>query len=100
MAHMGQRYGDAFEASAGQREMETVERADRARIDRMQSGDARGFWDLVQHNRDELKWCGSSPVYTFLQAIPRARGRLRHYQQWNIDEHSVVSFAGMAFHSS
>jgi AmmeMemoRadiSam system protein B len=100
MAHMGQRYGDAFEASAGQREMQTVERADRARIDRMQSGDARGFWDLVQHNRDELKWCGSSPVYTFLRAIPGARGRLRHYQQWNIDEHSVVSFAGMAFHSS
>jgi len=100
MAHMGQRYGDAFKASAGQREMQTVERADRARIDRMQSGDARGFWDLVQHNRDELKWCGSSPVYTFLQAIPGARGRLRHYQQWNIDEHSVVSFAGMAFHSS
>jgi MEMO1 family protein len=100
MAHMGQRYGDAFEASAGQREMQTVERADRARIDRMQSGDARGFWDLVQHHRDELKWCGSSPVYTFLQAVPGARGRLRHYQQWNIDEHSVVSFAGMAFHSS
>ena len=65
-----------------------------------ESGDARGFWDLVQHNRDELKWCGSSPVYTFLQAVPGARGRLRHYQQWNIDEHSVVSFAGMAFHSS
>jgi hypothetical protein len=39
-------------------------------------------------------------VYTFLQAVPGARGRLRHYQQWNIDEHSVVSFAGMEFHSS
>ncbi len=100
MAHMGRRYGDAFEARAGEREMQTVERADRARIDRMESGDARGFWDLVQQNRDHLKWCGSSPVYTFLKSVPSARGSLRHYQQWNIDEHSVVSFAGMEFHSS
>jgi AmmeMemoRadiSam system protein B len=100
MAHMGRRYGDGFEARAGEREMQTVEQADRARIDRMEAGDARGFWDLVQHKRDHLKWCGSSPVYTFLQAVPSARGRLRHYQQWNIDEDSVVSFAGMEFHSS
>ena len=92
--------GIHFEALAGEREMQAVEQADRARIDRVQSGDARGFWDLVQHNRDELKWCGSSPVYTFLQAVPHARGRLRHYQQWNIDPHSVVSFAGIEFHSS
>jgi AmmeMemoRadiSam system protein B len=100
MAHIGRRYGDPFEAHAGQGEMQNIERADRARIDRMQAGDARGFWDLVQHNRDDLKWCGSSPVYTFLSTVPGAHGRLRHYQQWNIDEHSVVSFAGMAFHSS
>jgi hypothetical protein len=39
-------------------------------------------------------------VYTFLQAIPGVRGSLRRYQQWNIDEQSVVSFAGMQFHSS
>jgi MEMO1 family protein len=100
MAHVGRRYGDPFEARAGEGEMQAVEQADRARIERMESGDARGFWDLVQHNRDPLKWCGSSPVYTFLQSVPGARGTLRRYQQWNIDEQSVVSFAGMDFHSS
>jgi AmmeMemoRadiSam system protein B len=100
MAHIGRRYGDPFEARAGEGKMQKVESADRARIDRMEAGDARGFWDLVQHNHDDLKWCGSSPVYTFLKSVPGARGRLRRYQQWNIDEHSVVSFAGMAFHSS
>ena len=60
-------------------------------------GDADGFWDLVQENRDDLKWCGSSPFYTFLRAVPNARAQLLGYQQWNIDEQSVVSFAAMAF---
>jgi AmmeMemoRadiSam system protein B len=100
MAHMGRRYGDPFPALADQDEMAEVALRDRARMDRMESGDARGFWDLIQQNHDDLKWCGSAPIYTFLKAVPSARGRLLRYQQWNIDEQSVVSFAGMSFHSS
>jgi AmmeMemoRadiSam system protein B len=100
MAHMGRRYGDSFSAAADHGEMAEVSQRDRARIDRMESADSRGFWDLVQENHDDLKWCGSAPIYTFLKAVPQARGRLLHYQQWNIDDQSVVSFAGMSFHSS
>ena len=70
---------------------------DRQRIDRVISGDAAGFWDLLQENRDDLKWCGSSPLYTFLKAVPQARGSVERYEQWNIDEQSVVSFAGLSF---
>jgi len=103
MAHMGQRYGDRFTATADRGEMTEVARRDRDRITRMEAGDARGFWERVQEDRDdrqaELKWCGSSPIYTFLRAVPQARGQLKHYQQWNIDETSVVSFAGMRFTS-
>jgi MEMO1 family protein len=99
MAHMGRRYGDPLIATAGRGEMEDVERRDRARIARMESGDAQGFWELVRENQDELKWCGSAPIYTFLKAVPDARGSLLRYQQWNIDDESVVSFAGMRFHS-
>ena len=100
MAHMGQRYGDRLTAIAGREEMAEVEQRDRVRIARMESGDARGFWDLVQQKQDDLKWCGSAPIYTFLKAIPQARGELLGYQQWNIDEASVVSFAGMRFHAA
>ena len=64
---------------------------------RINAGDAGGFWELVRANRDDLKWCGASPFYTFLKTAPRARGELLHYEQWNIDDASVVSFAGMAF---
>ena len=99
MAHMGQRYGDRMQAIAGRDDMTDVERRDRARIERIAAGDAQGFWEQVRENHDDLKWCGSAPIYTFLKAVPQARGELLHYQQWNIDEASVVSFAGMSFHS-
>jgi AmmeMemoRadiSam system protein B len=97
MAHMGQRYGDDFTALAEENEMLAVGGRDRQRMDRMIAGDAQGFWELVQENHDDLKWCGSSPVYTFLKIMPQARGELRKYEQWNIDPQSVVSFAGMSF---
>jgi AmmeMemoRadiSam system protein B len=99
MAHIGKRYGDQFAATADRDEMELVARRDRTRMERMEHGDAPGFWDLVRENHDDLRWCGAAPIYTFLKAVPAARGRLLRYQQWNIDEHSVVSFAGMRFHS-
>ncbi len=99
MAHMGRRYGDSFEAAAGRGEMEEVTRRDHSRIERMEQGDATGFWEQVRENHDDLKWCGASPIYAFLRALPDVRGSLLHYQQWNIDPQSVVSFAGMRFHS-
>lgn len=98
MAHMGRRYGDRFEALAEVDEMAEVATRDRQRIDHINSGDAARFWGEVQKNQDDLKWCGSSPLYTFLKTMPGIRGELHKYQQWNIDEQSVVSFAGMSFH--
>jgi AmmeMemoRadiSam system protein B len=98
MAHMGARYGDRFHAIANEGRMSEVTARDTGRIERIQESDADGFWELVRENRDDLKWCGSSPFYTFLKSVPKARGELLRYEQWNIDEKSVVSFAGMAFH--
>ena len=97
MAHMGARYQDSFSAVANQGLMSEVGGRDESRIGRINAGDAAGFWDLVRANHDDLKWCGSAPFYTFLKAVPKARGELLRYEQWNIDEGSVVSFAGMAF---
>ena len=97
MAHMGARYQDDFQAVADQGLMQEVAVRDRARIDCINACDAAGFWDLVRPKHDDLKWCGSAPFYTFLKAVPRVRGELLRYEQWNIDEHSVVSFAGMSF---
>jgi AmmeMemoRadiSam system protein B len=97
MAHMGARYQDRFSAIANEGAMAAVGARDQRRIDRINACDAPGFWNLVQENHDDLKWCGSSPFYTFLKTALDARGELLRYEQWNIDERSVVSFAGMAF---
>jgi len=98
MAHMGARYGDEFHAEANQGQMQEVAARDRARIECLAKGESTGFWDLVNQNQDDLKWCGSAPFYAFLKAVPEARGALGNYDQWNIDEASVVTFAGMSFH--
>jgi MEMO1 family protein len=100
MAHMGARYQDRFAAHAGEGIMAAVDERDRKRIARINACDSDGFWNLVQENRDDLKWCGSSPFYTFLKTAPDARGELLRYEQWNIDDNSVVSFAGISFTQS
>jgi AmmeMemoRadiSam system protein B len=97
MAHMGRRYGDEFAAVANEEGMLAVAARDRLRIERAAAGDASGFWNLIQENHDDLKWCGSSPLYTFIKALPQARGSVEKYEQWNIDDSSVVSFAGISF---
>jgi AmmeMemoRadiSam system protein B len=97
MAHVGRRYGDGRSARVGGEAMARVEAQDRGRIERIVAGQAADFWTLVQEKRDDLRWCGASPLYTFLHAVRPPRGELLRYEQWNIDEQSVVTFAGMAF---
>jgi len=97
LAHMGARYGDQFQASAGSALMNEVADQDRRYLERVAAGDAEGFWDMMRRDRDRLKWCGASVLYTFLRIAPKAKGRLLDYDQWNIDQASAVSFAALAF---
>jgi MEMO1 family protein len=99
MAHIGRRFGDGFPAYADQAEMVRVRQRDQSRIERINAGDASGFWNLVREKHDDLRWCGSAPIYTFMKAVPGARAELLRYEQWNIDPQSVVSFAGLSFHA-
>jgi AmmeMemoRadiSam system protein B len=97
MAHVGRRYGDRFDAEAGEGPLAEVESEDRARCTLLSSGDAGGFWAAVQRGGDPLRWCGASPLYTLLQAARPGGGALLHYEQWNIDPRSVVSCGALAF---
>jgi AmmeMemoRadiSam system protein B len=103
MAHVGRHYGDEKAARAEEGEMVEVAHTDRRRCESIARGDADGFWSMVQEGGDgddALKWCGASPFYAFLRSVAPASGELLRYQQWNIDEESVVSFAGMAFYKA
>ena len=97
LAHLGPRYGDSFTAVAERGEMLSVADRDRARLDRVASGDAEGFWELVRQDHDPLRWCGASALYTLLRTLPEARAEVLRYDQWNIDERSVVTFSALAF---
>ena len=97
LAHIGRRYGDQFEALAEQGQMTAVHAKDHSRLESVCAGDAEGFFEQVRPNHDELRWCGYSPVYTFLKSVTGWRGNVLNYEQWNIDEASVVSFVGAEF---
>jgi MEMO1 family protein len=97
MAHVGRRYGGSFPVRAREGHMVGVEADDRERIARVLAADATGLWELVRPQGDNLNWCGSSALYTFLRAVGGIRGELLAYDQWNIDDASVVTFAGLAF---
>ncbi len=97
MAHMGRRYGDPIRVSANIGEMLAVEQRDRGRIQQIEKGDRSAYWSLIQDGHDDLKWCGSAPLYTFLKTQPGTRGELIRYHQWQIDADSVVSFGAMKF---
>jgi MEMO1 family protein len=97
LAHVGRRYGDGFAAVADQGTMAGVAEHDRQRLESLCDGDLSKFFELVRMNEDELKWCGYSALYTFARTVPRARGRVLRYEQWNIDPQSVVSFASLEF---
>ena len=97
MAHMGRRYGDPLRAKANLGEMLAIEERDRRRIAQIAAGDKREFWPLIQEHQDDMKWCGSSPFYTFLHAMPNLKGELLEYQQWQIDPESVVTFGALRF---
>lgn len=100
MAHMGRRYGDPFAVTAEEGHMTSVRERDHERVGRLAAADPDGFWAAIQEDQDALKWCGSAPFYTFLRAVPGAKGELLNYQQWNIDEQSVVTFGALAFKRS
>jgi MEMO1 family protein len=97
LAHIGARYGDDSAAQAEHGIMLEVKEEDHERLNRICEGKSEEFFDLVRPEQDRLKWCGFSPIYTFLSSVPDARGQLLRYEQWNIDEQSVVSFAAMEF---
>jgi len=99
LAHVGVRYGDDLVARADQDEMMEVKEEDHERLNRVCAGDNGEFFELVKPEQDRLKWCGFSPLYTFLSSMQNIRGDVLRYDQWNIDEQSVVSFAAVEFTS-
>ena len=94
LAHVGPRFGDPdpnTEAS-----LAIVEREDRAMLESVVAGDARGFFAQVAADRDARRICGLSPIYSLLRLLPEAPGRLIEYRQWP-DPEGAVTFCAVSF---
>jgi AmmeMemoRadiSam system protein B len=94
LAHVGPRFGDPdpnTEAS-----LAIVEREDRAMLESVVAGDARGFFARVAADRDARRICGLSPIYSLLRVLPEAPGRLIEYRQWP-DPEGAVTFCAVSF---
>jgi len=94
LAHMGTRFGDPEPISPA--ELETIGREDRAMLERVEAGDAEGFFESVRRDNDRRRICGLSPIYTLLRALGGARGTVRRYGQWP-DPEGVVTFASVVY---
>ena len=99
-AHIGRRYGDRHVARADEGMMLEVQEEDLARLGHLCRGEADEFLEAVVRDEDPLKWCGYSPLYTFMKAVPEARGKLHRYEHWQIDEESVVSYGAIEFRTA
>jgi hypothetical protein len=94
LAHMGTRFGDPEPISPA--ELERIGREDRAMLERVEAGDADGFFESVRRDNDRRRICGLSPIYALLRALGGARGSVRRYGQWP-DPEGVVTFASVVY---
>jgi AmmeMemoRadiSam system protein B len=94
LAHVGPRFGDPDPVSAAA--LSEVEREDRAMLDAVTAGDARGFYESVARDGDRRRICGLSPIYALLRCLHPSSGRLLKYAQWP-DPQGTVTFASVVF---
>jgi hypothetical protein len=94
LAHVGPRFGDPEPVSETARS--SIERQDRAMLEPVAAGDARGFFEAVAAEGDRRRICGLSPIYALLRALGGRRGTVRRYGMWP-DPEGVVSYASVVF---
>ena len=94
LAHVGPRFGDA-EANT-EASLAAVAADDRRMLEAVVANEPIEFYASVARDGDRRRICGLSPIYTFLRALPGARGRLIRYSQWP-DPEGAVTFCAAAF---
>jgi AmmeMemoRadiSam system protein B len=98
LAHVGPRFGDEHPYDAEQQA--TLERADRASLERATAVDGGAFWAHVANDLDERRVCGLAPIWSLLRSLSgSARGRVLHYEQTiDAEDGSIVSHAAVGFY--
>ncbi len=97
LAHVGRRFGDAFDIS--EPVVEGVAARDREDLQYVTAGDADGFYRSVMQDRNERRICGLNCIYASLKTVARrgVTGELLHYDYAHDPAGGIVSFADVAF---
>ena len=83
-------------ARADERGMIRVAERDRERLERIRVGDATASGGSSRRAPTTSSGAGPRRSTPSSRTVARARGELLDYEQWNIDDESVVTFAGLA----
>ena len=96
LSHVGPAFGGAPVEMAGR---SRLKESDDELIDRMCSGDARGFFDSIKRVEDRNNVCGVSPIYLALRMLGDVQGERVSYDRCPADEYdtSFVSVCGVVF---
>lgn len=97
LAHVGRRYGDNFEPTAGF--LSDIKKADLDTITQVEKLETDNFIRAIAADEVQRRVCGFPPIYSLLKIIEADEGKLLHYDQAAVDNYqSTVSFASMVFY--
>ncbi len=95
LAHLGPRYGDN-ELYAPIRE-EEIKEDDEKMLNKLEQGDAEGFFEEIARIKDRRKICGLGPIYTVFKLLEPCRAEVLKWSVWyDMTTRSAVSFCSMA----
>lgn len=94
LAHVGPAFGGPPVDAQGRA---MIAEADRALIERMQAGDADGFFDDIRQIGNRNNVCGTAPIYLTLKLLEATQGSARGYAHCPADDKdtSIVSVCGV-----
>lgn len=96
LAHIGLRFGDSEPPDRFR--LQELAEEDRHLLGYAERLDAEGFYRALARERDRRRVCGLSPIYTLLQLLEGAEGKLLQYRQsTDPGTQSVVTFASVGY---
>lgn len=95
LSHVGRKFGDALPASEMK---EKVSTRDMLFLESAKNGSPDQLLDLLSSDVDSTRICGFPPLYIYLKAAQKSRGKLVNYEWWDEKEReSAVSYGSILY---
>ena len=96
LAHVGRRFGSLLPLDTVL--LSSTIAKDKEMLQKVEEGDAEGFYSYIASEKDARHICGLPPIYTLIKALDGRRSELIDHCHWyDANDGSAVTFASMAF---